>query len=332
MARGIRKGLSQAWQRRPVSYAPYIVIGAILIILPCFLSGYMLSMVTKFLIFAIFALSLNVIWGRTGLFSLGHAAYFGVAAYTSAILTVRYGVENFWLTTTAGILMAALVAAFFGFVALRVSGVYFLFVTLALGELLYSIALKWRAVTGGSDGMVVGYPVLGLPGFTITSTSFYYLVFAFIVICYFLLYRLTNSPFGHALEGIREDEYRLKRLGYNTWLYKYIAFIIAGLFAGVAGVLMGHFTGIIVPDNLGVLTSTFVMLMVIIGSDRVFFGPVLGALVVVYLEHISSIYFPERWPLILGATFVLAIMFLRGGISIYLVKLWKRRGPSYGST
>jgi branched-chain amino acid transport system permease protein len=140
----------------------------------------------------------------------------------------------------------------------------------------------------------------------------------------FLLHRLVNSPFGRALQGIREDETRMRHLGYNTWLYKYVAFVIAGLFAGIAGVLFGHYATIVVPANLSVLTSTLVMLMVIIGSTNVFFGPVVGATIVVLLQHYASIYTPERWPLILGAVFILAIMFLRGGISFHLTNLWDK--------
>lgn len=322
----------QAWQERLVRYAPPILLGVILIMLVPLVSPYVQSMMTKILIYAVFALSLNLIFGYTGLFSLGHAAFFGVGGYTAGILIVRCGIDSFWVVAPAAILMAALVAAIFGIIALRVRGVYFLLVTMALGQLLSSIALKWRSVTGGSNGLVgIPYPDLGLPGLTMTVTSFYYLVFIVFVICLFLLYRLINSPFGHALQGIRDDEGRMAHLGYNTWLYKYLAFIIAGAFAGAAGVLFGHFSGILAPMHLGVMTSTVVMLMVIIGSTGVVFGPALGAAVVILLEHVSSIYTPERWPLILGSVFVIAVMFLRGGITIHLLKSWKRLRYSYGS-
>jgi len=310
----------------------YIIVGLFFVALPLFMPPYLQGVMTKALIFGIFAMSLNLLVGYAGLFSLGHAAYFGVAAYTSSILTVRYGVESFWLAAPAGILMAVLVAGAFGFIALRLSGVYFLLVTLALGQLLYSVALKWQTVTGGTNGLInVGYPDLGLPGFTMNAMSFYYLVFAVLVISLFLLYRLIESPFGVALQGVRDSETRMRSLGYNTWLYKYIAFVVAGLFAGVAGVLFRHYSTVLVPTDIGVLASTLVLLMVIIGGDRVFWGPVAGAILITFIVHYSSIYTPERWPLILGGLFVLAVMFLRGGISIYLVKLWKRLEYHYGS-
>lgn len=317
---------SWAWLSTRLNYVPFIVVGLILVALPSFLPSYLQGIISKVLIFAIFAISLNLLNGYTGLFSLGHAAYFGAAAYTSGVLIVKLGIENFWIVAPTGILMATFIASIFGFIALRVSGIYFLFVTLALGQLLSYIAIKWASVTGGSDGLVItGYPYLGFSSFSMTATSFYYLVFIIFAISFFLLYRLIVSPFGVALQGIRESETRMRSMGYNTWLYKYIAFVIAGLFAGVAGVLFLYHVKVIIPTNLGVLTSTLVMLMVVSGSDRVFWGPCIGAVIIVLLEHYSSIYSPERWPLILGGFFIITVMFLRGGISIYWLKLWKRR-------
>ena len=124
----------------------------------------------------------------------------------------------------------------------------------------------------------------------------------------------------------------MRSLGYNTWLYKYIAFVVGGLFAGVAGVLYAYYGGIMAPGHLGLFTSATVMLMVIIGGDRVFLGPVVGAILIVFLQYYSSIYIPQRWPLILGAVFVIAVMFLRGGIGLHLVRFWRRFGYRYGST
>ncbi len=317
-----------------IRFAPYIVIGVILIILPLFLSPYLQSMMSKVLIFAIFAMSLDLIWGYTGLFSLGHAAFFGVGGYTTGILITRYGVDSFWLTAPLSILMAALVAAIFAVIALRVSGLHFLMVTFALGQLLFSVAWQWFHMTGGAFGLKgIPLPNLGIPGFTWDDTSWYYFVFLVFIICYFLLYRIVNSPFGHALQGIREGEPRMRALGYNTWLYKYVAFIIAGLFAGVGGVLFAHWNMLISPRHLGIVTSALGLFYVIIGGAGTLFGPVIGAAVVILLEFYSSLYTPERWPLILGALFVIIVMFLRGGIYPHLVSLWNkvRLRYSYGS-
>ena len=316
----------QPWQARLLSLAPYIIIGLVLLVLPSFLSTYPLSILTKVLIYAIFAMSLDLIVGYTGLTSLGHAAFFGVAGYAFGIFMVRYGIENFWLVIPLGILAAGIAAAVIGYISLRVSGVYFLLVTLAFGQLLSVAAVKWTTVTGGTNGLYgIEYPYLGLPGFTWTNLSFYYLVFLAFVICFFLLQRITNSSFGRALVGIRENEPRMQSLGYNTWAHKYVAFIIAGLFAGVAGVLFAPFYGIMVPQHLGIMTSSSVMLMVIIGGAGTLFGPVIGAGFIVVLERLASdLVSSERWPLILGVAFVICVLFLRGGFGIYLSRFWRR--------
>ena len=314
-------------------YGIYIILAVIVILLPPFVSAYIRSLVVKVMVYGIFALSLNLLFGYTGLLSLGHAAYFGTGAYAAAILMQHFGVDSFWLLMIAGLVAAIICAAFFGVIALRVSGVYFLLVTLAIGELLHSIAIKWRTVTGGSDGLVgIRYSDIGIPGFTLNSMSYYYLVFILFVICFFILYRVVNSLFGRALQGVCGDERRMKSLGYNTWLYKYIAFVVGGLFAGIAGVLSIYQSAIVGPSFLGILTSATVLLMVIIGSPNVFWGPVVGAVLVVFLEHFFSMYVPERWPLILGAIYVLTVMFLRGGVSMRLVRIWKRVQERYGRT
>lgn len=283
--------------------------------------AYAQTFITQVLIFGIFAVSLNLLAGYGGLFSLGHAAFFGVGAYVSGIFMVRFGITSFWLVAPASIFAATLCAFIFGTIALRTSGLYFLFVTMALGELLSAIALNWVDMTGGSNGTVgVPYPDLGLP-FVMTSVSFYYLVLVIFIICIFLMYRFVKCPFGLALQGIRDDELRMRHLGYNTWLHKYITYGIAGLFAGVAGMLYPSSGGGVVPSVLGIITSSLALLMVVIGSIRLFAGPIIGAVVILFLQYYASIFVPSRWPLILGGVFVIAVMFLRGGVGIYLVGL-----------
>lgn len=315
----------RSWQAGLTRFAGYIGIALILIALPLFLPTYFQSMAAKILIFAIGALSLNLIFGYTGLYSFGHAAFFGAGTYTLAILIVHYGIESFWLLAPASILVATLLAAIFGIIALRVSGIYFVLITIALGELTYSLIIKFPSVTGGSDALPgIIPPDLGLTWLTWTTTNFYYFVFLTFIICFLLLYLIVNSPFGYALQGIRENETRMRSLGYNTWLYKYIAFIIAGSFAGVAGVLFGYFLRIAAPVQVGVATSTILVLMVIMGSSRVFFGPAIGALLVILLEYFTGIYIPKRWPLILGGVFVIVILFFREGVSVYVINFWEK--------
>lgn len=332
MGKPILKVFGKAWHGRAISWMVIIAFCLTIATLPLWMSIYFQSMTIKVLIFGLFALSLNLLFGYTGLFSLGHAAYFGVAGYTVAILITRFDISSFWLAAPAGVLMGVLMSAVFGVIALRLAGVYFLAVTAALGELLYSLTLKLRSYTGGANGLPgISYPDLGLPGFSMTNISFYYLVFSIFIICCILIYYIIHSSFGLALQGIREDEERMESLGYNTWVYKYLAFILGGLFGAVAGVLFAYFNGIVTPSQLSITTSTLAMLMVMIGSDRTTFGPALGALVIILVEHLSGTYTPTRWPLILGGILVLTVMFLRGGISIHLVKFWDRVKCSYGS-
>ena len=289
-------------------------------------------MFTKVLVFAIFAMSFDIIFGYTGLLSLGHAAYFGVGGYTAGILIVKFGIESFWITAPLGILMATLVAAVFGVIVLQTRGVYLLLVTAALGQLLAAVALKWNDVTGGYNGLWgIPHPDLGLTGFTWDATSFYYFVFLIFAICFFFLYRLINSPFGYALRGIRESEPRMRALGYNTWLHKYAAFVIAGFFAGVAGVLFGETYGAIGPTSLDISTSTLVMLMVIIGGTGTLFGAVIGSGAILVMEYFVSSFIPERWPLVLGVVFIAAVMYARGGIGVHLLRLWRKVTYQYGS-
>jgi branched-chain amino acid transport system permease protein len=287
------------------------------------------SLFTRILIFAIFALSLDLIFGYAGLWSLGHAAFFGIGGYTAGMLAKTGIIESFWLTIPAAIIVTGIAAAIFGFIALRVSGVYFILLTFALGQLVYGIVWKWRLV-GSSDGLS-GIPIPQL-GFTwsATPTNMYYLILAIFVICYALLYLVIKSPFGHTLKGIGESELRMRALGYNTWMYKYLAYIVAAVFAGVAGALFAYFSGIIHPSHVDVSASTLVLLMVIIGGSKTIFGPLIGAAVIILLQYVISIYTPERWPMIVGAVFVAAVLYASGGIMPYLNKFWSKAKQRYG--
>ncbi len=312
--------------------APYVAAALLLVVLPPFLGTYMQSLLTKCLVFAIFAMSLNIIFGYLGLPSFGHAAFFGTGGYVVGILLIRYDINSFWVAAPFAIIIAAIVAAILGLIALRAAANYFLLLTFALGQLLYSIAWEFDWFhTRGTQGLPgIFKPSLGIPDFSWSTTTFYYFTFIAFIVCYFLISRLMNSPFGRALEGIRESEPRMRALGYNTWLYKYIAFIIGGAFAGVAGMFTAYYKGMILAGDLGVSTSAFVMLMLIIGGAGTLYGPVIGAFVIVFLEFFASSYTPERWPIILGAAFMAAILWLRGGIAVHLSSLWAK--VVYGST
>jgi branched-chain amino acid transport system permease protein len=322
----------QSFQGQLVRLSPFIVGVVILFILPAFLPAYVQTIWTKFLIFAIFATSFDLIYGHAGLLSLGHAAFFGAGGYVVGLFLLHYGISSFWMCAPLGILVASAIAAVFGFISLRVSGMYFLLVTFALAQLLYSIAWNWLWVNSpGMQGIAgIARPDLGIPSFRWTTLSFYYFVLIIFALCFYLVYRIINSPFGSSLRGIRESELRMESLGYNTWLHKYIVFIVTGAFAGIAGVLFAYFNRLISPVHLAVGTSFLPMCMVIIGGSGTLLGPVIGAMVIVFVEYFSSLFTPERWPLILGGLFVAVIMYARGGIMVYLSGIWRRIVCRYG--
>lgn len=308
-----------------IRLVPQFVIVLLLIFLVPLEPTYIQSLATKILIFAIFAMSLDLLIGYAGIMSLGHAAFFGAAGYGAGILAVRYGIDNIWLGLASGILLATFIAAVFGIIALQARGIYSILITFALGQLLYSLATKWRSVTNGDYGLWgIPLPALGLSGFEWNGTYYYYFVFLAFLVCYLCLYRLVKSPFGKSLQGIREGESRMRALGYNTWLFKYVTFVIAGMFAGVAGVLFAYHSGIITPGDLAVMNSGFVMLMVIAGGIGTIYGAVIGAALIITIQYYAGILTADRWPLILGGVFVLTIMYARAGVGVYFYSLWKR--------
>lgn len=313
--------------------APYILGILVLLVTPLFLDTYGQGLMTRFLIFALFAMSFNIAFGYAGLMCLGHAAFFGAGGYTVALLKLHYGVNLFWISAPLGILVATFIAALFGIIALRASGIYFLLVTFALGQMLYSLAwnVKWLNSKGMQGITGISLPDLAIPGFTLDTISFYYLVLIFFLLSCVLLYRLVISPFGLALVGIREGEARMAAVGYSTWYLKYAAFVVSGAFAGLAGVLFAYYNFFVSPNHLGIATSFLPMVMAIMGGLGTFLGPVVGAAVFIFVENFASILSPQRWPLVLGALFVLSIMFAREGIGVYLWRLWTRLGPGYGS-
>jgi branched-chain amino acid transport system permease protein len=322
---GERRASYAISQWRAFRFAPQIVVILILAFLVPVMPTYVQSLATKILIFAVFAMSLDLLMGYAGILSLGHAAFFGLGGYAAGLLAVRLGIGNLWIGLLCGILLAALVSILFGIITLQVRGIYCLLITFALGQLLNSLASKWRDVTGGDYGLYgIPVPTIGFVHFEWGTTSYYYFVLIVFVIAFFLLHRLVKSPFGKTLQGIREGESRMAALGYNTWLFKYVAYVVAGMFAGAAGVLSAYHNGIMVPSDLAVANSGLVMLMTIAGGVGTIYGPVIGAALIIIIQYYAAIITPERWPLILGLAFVLTIMCSRAGIGAYLNSLWKR--------
>jgi branched-chain amino acid transport system permease protein len=324
----MNKWLSKRWSAGARLVALLSVGALILLALPYILSPYDLGLVVQMMIFALFAMSLDLLIGYGGMPSLGHAAYFGIAAYATGLLALRLGV-SVWFAIPAALLLAALTAALFGLLALRTRGSYFLMITLALAQVAWGIAFGWRTLTGGDDGLPdVPRPDLGLhlglPWSLADSTPFYYFVLFFIVVGTLLLVRIVTSPFGYALRGIRESETRMLALGYNVWRYRFVAFVLAAIFAGLAGCLYVYFNRFVSPDYLHVERSAEVLLMVILGGSGTLIGPAIGAALIVFLETVVSAY-TERWLLLLGLIYVVVALFAPRGLVGLVRQFYLRR-------
>ena len=292
-------------------------------------NSFVLLLATRALAFAILVMSLDILLGYTGLASLGQAAYLGVGAYLTAILATRYQFGlgwDFWIVLVMGILFGAALAAVFGLLAIRATGTYFLMITLALGQCVWGLAYRWNSVTGGDNGINLRQrPKFGID--LSNEVTFFYLVFALFAMALLAMYVLVRSPFGRSLQGIREQELRMKILGYNTWLHKYIAFIIAGGFGGLSGVLWAHTAGIVSPENVVLTTSVDALLMAVLGGAGTLVGGVIGAFIVFGLREYLSTLVPW-WQYVLGAVYVLTILYLPTGLMGIPERIRQRRGST----
>ena len=280
-----------------------------------YLPSYYTGLLTLALIYGIFAMSLDLLLGYTGLPSLGHAAYFGSAAYVAVLLVNKLGAP-FAVAIPAGLLAAVAIAALFNLLALRTVQGYYLMITLALSQVLWSLAVSWRSLTGGDDGMAIPRrPDFGswLGVRLDTDYGYFIVVLAVFLGCLAAMRILVASPFGYALLGIRENESRMRALGYNAWAYKYGVSLIAGLFAGIAGELYAFLHSFISPATLSIDLSAQVLLMVLVGAAGTLWGPIFGAVVLVILQNIVSTY-TDRWLFVVGAIYVLVAMFAPKGL------------------
>jgi branched-chain amino acid transport system permease protein len=316
---------SHAWKILLVAVA----LAAVVIVVPN-TNSFIILLVTRALAFSILVMSLDILLGYTGLASLGQAAYLGVGAYATAILATKYHIGlgwDFWLVVLFGTLLGAALAAIFGLLAIRASGVYFLMITLALGQCVWGLAYRWNSLTGGDNGINLRErPKFG--GIDLADElTFFFLVFGIFCVALLLMYTLVRSPFGRSLAGIRERELRMKILGYNTWLHKYIAFIIAGAFGGLSGVLWAHTAGIVSPVNVELPTSVDALLMAVLGGSGTLVGGVIGTFIVFALREFLSTLVPW-WQYVLGVVYVATILYLPTGLMGIPERLRQRRSKS----
>ncbi len=311
----------RGWVHRKRAVVWLVFLG-LAVIFPFVSTLYHKALAIEVMAFAIFAMSLDLLLGYTGLPSFGHAAFFGLGAYVTAYLSstnaLALGLTNNLLVLLLVVVtVTAVTALIIGFFALRTSGIYFLMITLASAQMLFSIAIRWSGVTGGSDGLPgVPQPMIGLGPLSYQISSredYYFLLLLFFILSYWLLQHIVNSPFGWALRGIRENEPRLKSLGYNTFRYKMAAFAISGAFAGLAGMLLVLFFRHASPNNLYWTISGEAIVMVIIGGTGTLSGPVLGAALVRLFPQFASSYI-ARWETLEGILFILFVLYAPKGI------------------
>jgi branched-chain amino acid transport system permease protein len=301
-----------------VPWAPLILVAAFLV--PVVGSRFYVFLANDIVIWALFATSLNLLVGVTGLVSFGHAAYFGIGAYTTGLLMKKLAVP-FLLAFPAAALVAGGFALVFGFFCVRLTRIYFAMLTLAFAQIVWAICFKWNEVTGGEQGMPeIPYPdfdriaALPLVGGWRTSEYFYFLTLIMVALCLWLLRRIVGSPFGRMLATIRENAERAEFIGVNVRRYELAAFVLAGAFAGLAGGLFGIFNRGVFPDFAYWTKSSEVLIMTLLGGMGTFYGPALGALVLILLnQQITS--YTEYWPFVLGVILVVLLFVFPGGLA-----------------
>ena len=302
-----------------------LLLGALLLAaFPLIGSTFYIQLGAKIMIMAIFAMSLDLLVGHTGLVSLGHAAYFGLAAYVLALITPKYEAASLWLTLPVAIVAAAAAALVIGFLVVRTRGVYFIMVTLAFAQMLYSLFHDTK-LGGGSDGIYINIR----PELTVGSikpldlenpVQFYYLVLMFMLGVYAFLNKLRCAPFGRALAGIRANENRMRSIGYPVFGYKLGAFVLAGALAGLAGYLAACQFGFVNPEILAWHQSGTVLMMVILGGMGRFHGAIIGAFAYILLQELLSASamfgaYAKHWQLAMGSLIVLIVLVLPRGLA-----------------
>lgn len=280
-------------------------------VLPYFAGPFWTGLVTQMYVFGLLALSVDLLLGHTGLFSLTHASFFAVSAYTVAILQVRYAVPTA-LAAPAGILAGTLLAFLFG-LAVRTRGVYFILITIAFGYVVWGVAHRWSSFTGGDNGVTnVPFPAIGGVGIQ-SHTQYYYLVLLIVILCGLGYRILIRSPFGLGLRGIKGSETRMQSLGYRTSLHLYAAFVISGALASLAGVLYVYYNKFVNPVAASFPVSVEAVLMAIVGGTGTIIGPFLGAGVVLGLRNWVSSFF-ELHLAVMGAVFIATVLWAPDGL------------------
>jgi len=300
-----------------------LAIAVFLAVLPWVLPGaFYVDIATQVLVSAMLALSLNILIGYGGMSSLGHAVYLGVPAYAYAWLTANAGMGAASAAISA-IVLGTVLAAFFGVLALRASGLGFLMITLALGQIVWGLSYRWVALTGGDNGLRAARPaLLGLD--TSDPVVFYYVVAAVFAVVLLCLWQFAGSPFVACLRGTRDQPRRMRMLGHDVWLIRLVAFVVAGFWGSVAGVLYIWDYQFISPQTMSLQQSAEALLMVVLGGAGTLAGPVAGAAIITLVKTVVSSYV-DRWSSLLGLVFILVVMFMPKGLIPGIRHMTRRR-------
>jgi branched-chain amino acid transport system permease protein len=302
----------------------HFIAAGILFLLPIILSSFGVKIMTEVFITSIFVLSLALIIGYAGLGTLGHAGFFCIGSYCVAILGKYIG--NTYILLLTAIVVAGLIAWVSGLLFIRTSGHYFLMITVAFGSMVYAFFYKMTDLSGGPDGMSVSVRMnLGFGNIT-SSLGRYYVMVSILVLCFAFLYFFIKSPAGKAIIGVKENESRMKALGYDTLYYKILAYVIAGMMAGLAGGLNAYNNMFVSPDSGNMFFSATGIVMLIVGGVGTLIGAPIGTAFFVILQNYISTY-TERWPLIMGLIFIILILYKQGGVAHLLIKIWIRMSP-----
>ncbi len=299
-----------------------VVCALLLIALPRIITHeFYINMASQVLIFAILALSLNLMLGFGGMVSLGHAAYIGVAGYTCILLTVA-GYHPL-IAAIVALILSTGCAAIFGMLSLRAPGLGFLMITLALGQIVWGIAYRANTLTGGDNG--ISLPARPMPfGFDIRSAeSFYYFTLVVFAVALFGMWRFVRSPFGASLMGTRDQPRRMRMLGYNTWRVQWLTFVIAGFWGSVGGLMYVYYNLYLSPHALTLQQSAEILLMAILGGATSLTGPIVGAAIITLIKNVVSTYV-ERWNSLLGIIFIVVIVFMPLGLVPGCRALWRK--------
>jgi branched-chain amino acid transport system permease protein len=294
-------------------------VAVVLVSLPWVLDQYQTILLAYGLVMAIAALGFNLLLGYTGLLSFGHSAYFGVGAYTVALMVKYLKITSMELFLAGAVVASVIVTAVFGFACVRYTRIFFGILTLALSQVLWSLAFKFFWITGGTDGLRVPTPTLlgTITGkgdkIAFLATSYYYYVLGVFFLCVALMWVIVNSPFGKALQAIRDNEMRAQFVGIQIWRYRWVAFLVSGVFTGIAGALWVPLNGLTTPDIMHWTFSGEIVFMTVLGGFRSFAGPVIGAVVFNYLKTFAVGY-TVYWQLLLGVVLVVLVLSLPTGI------------------